>query len=92
MLDQQTKTVNDRPLSRTPVCQTQKTNFFCCKSAPRSVVRCIQQPNRRVFYFTRFQKSIRFDRSALAFSSSSENELSREVHLHYNFIEQGREY
>ena len=92
MLDQQTKTLNDRPLSRTPVCQTQKTNFFCCKSAPRSVVGCIQEPNRCVFYFTRFQKSVQFDRSALAFSSSSQKELSSEVHSHIKFIEQGRKY
>ena len=40
--------------------------------------------------FARFQKSIRFDRPALAFSSPSKNEFPREVHSHNEFVKQRR--
>ena len=43
------------------------------------------------FFFARFQKSVRFDRPALAFSSPSENEFSYEIHSYHKFIEQERQ-
>ena len=46
--------------------------------------------NRCVFRFARFQKSVRFDRPALAFSNPSQNEFSHEIHSYNKFIEQGR--